>query len=407
MTASRTDIAIIGAGPYGLSIAAHLSARRLDLRVFGKPMSVWRGQMPAGTLLKSFGFASNLYEPSATFTLAHFCREQGLPYADAATPIPIETFIAYGLEFQKRFVPNLEETDIVSLKRAPDGFLLTTESGELVHARRVVLAVGISHFGYTPPELAALPPELATHSSMHTHVGKFSGKTVAVIGGGASAGDLAGLLHEAGAEVHLIARRKSIRFYGPPGTEPRPVLQRILRPRSGLGQGWRARLSADHPLVFHAMPRRFRVMAVRSINAPASSWYTGTKVLGHVNMHLGASVNAAQPKQDAVQLQLRQLDGASKELEVNHVIAATGYKPSLQALEFLDPQLRDQIEAFNDAPILSTSFETSVPGLYVVGLASAVSFGPLCRFAYGAKFTAKRITQHLAAATSSSPTVLT
>src|SRR5271156_2590900 len=125
MTLPGIDVAVIGAGPYGLSIAAHLRDRKVAFRIFGTSMSSWRNHMPAGTLLKSFGFASNLYDPGSTFTLAHFCQERGLPYSDVIDPVPLATFIDYGMEFQRRFVPDLEQTNITSLLGSPDGFTLT------------------------------------------------------------------------------------------------------------------------------------------------------------------------------------------------------------------------------------------------------------------------------------------
>jgi thioredoxin reductase len=390
------DVAVIGAGPYGLSIAAHLRARKVAFRIFGTPMSSWRNHMAAGTLLKSFGFASNLYDPGSTFTMAHFCQERGLPYSDVVDPVSLETFIAYGMEFQKRFVPSLEQTDITSLCRSAEGFTLTTQTGELVSANRVIIAVGITHFCYIPPTLADLPQELVTHSSQHTEVGKFSGRTVAVVGAGASSADLAGLLQEAGAKVHMIVRREAIHFHDPPAAEPRPISHRILWPRSGLGQGWPARLCTDLPLVFHALPEKLRLRAVQRINGPAPGWFAKSKVVGHVTIHLGTSMNAATANGNGVILHLSQRDGTVKELHVDHVIAATGYKVKLQRLDFLDPDLRRQMKEVDDTPVLNTNFESSVPGLYLVGLAAASSFGPLCRFAYGAKFTAPRIARHLA-----------
>jgi thioredoxin reductase len=390
------DVAVIGAGPYGLSIAAHLRARNVAFRIFGTPMSSWRNHMAAGTLLKSFGFASSLYDPGSTFTLAHFCQEQGLPYSDVVDPVSLETFIAYGMEFQKRFVPSLEQTDITSLCRSAEGFTLTTQTGELVSASRVIVAVGVTHFGYIPPLFADLSQELVTHSSQHTEVGKFSGRTVAVVGAGASSADLAGLLQEAGAKVHMIVRRDAIHFHDPPAAEPRPIFHRILWPRSGLGQGWPARLCTDLPLVFHALPEKLRFRAVQRINGPAPGWFAKSKVVGHVTMHLGTSMKAATANGNGVILHISQRDGTVKDLHVDHVIAATGYKVKLQRLDFLDPDLRGQIKEVDDTPVLNTNFESSVPGLYLVGLAAASSFGPLCRFAYGAKFTAPRIARHLA-----------
>ena len=147
---TMVDIAIIGAGPYGLSIASHLRGRGVDFRIFGSPMQTWRTQMPKGMRLKSEGFASALYDPESELTLGHYCKQQGIPYADIGFPIPLETFISYGQEFQKRFVPNLEDKTVVSLDRTSSGFQISLADGEALAARRVVVAVGISHFQYVP-----------------------------------------------------------------------------------------------------------------------------------------------------------------------------------------------------------------------------------------------------------------
>jgi thioredoxin reductase len=397
MPGEAIDVAIIGAGPYGLSIAAHLSAHKVAFRIFGTPMSSWRYHMAAGTFLKSFGFASCLYDPGSTFTFAHYCQERGIHYDDVITPVAIENFIAYGLEFQRRFVPNLEETDITSLRRSPEGFALTTQTGETIVARRVVVAVGITHFGYVPPIFADLPEELATHSSQHTHVDQFKGRTVAVIGAGASAADIAGLLADAGADVHMIVRGDTIHFHETPGAEPRPLSQRILKPRSGLGQGWRALLCTDFPLVFHALPAKLRFQALETINGPAPGWFAKDKVVGRVTVHHGADTKQVNIVDKRLRLRLSQHDATVKDLDVDHVIAATGYKAKLERLTFIDINLRSQMAKVEDTPVLSTNFESSVPGLYLVGLASATSFGPLCRFAFGAQYTSNRIAQHLAA----------
>src|SRR6266478_2898356 len=162
------DVAIIGAGPYGLSIAAHLRARGVDFRIFGSPMHTWQTQMPKGMRLKSEGFASSLDDPDSAFTLGEFCRQKGLPYADLGSPVPLETFISYGMEFQKRHVPDLEHELVTSVKQVPGGFRVTLRNGEVFAARRVVAAVGISHFAYVPPVLSGLPEEFVTHSSRHS-----------------------------------------------------------------------------------------------------------------------------------------------------------------------------------------------------------------------------------------------
>jgi len=394
VSGTPTDVAIIGTGPYGLSIAAHLRRLRVPYRIFGTPMHSWRYRMPVGMCLKSEGFATNLYEPESSFTLAHYSAERGLPYADVGYPVPLETFIAYGLEFQKRLVPNVEETDVTLLKQTSSRFLLQTARGETLRANKVVLAVGITHFGYVPPLLASLAPEYVTHSSVHREMDTFRGRSVAVIGAGASAVDVAALMHEAGVDVHLVARRDAILFQAP-SFEPRPWVQRIVNPRSGLGLGWRSRMCCDAPLLFHSMPLKLRLRAVQRHLGPAAGWFVKDKVVSRVPMHLGAELQQAAVRDNRVCLTYERKDHREFTLVVDHVVAATGYRVSLRRLQFLDESLRQRLRSVDDTPVLTKSFESSVPGLFMVGLASANCFGPLTRFACGAQFTARHLSRSL------------
>ncbi len=231
------DTAIIGAGPYGLSIAAHLRRQGIPFRVFGRPMDSWLQHMPKGMMLKSDGFASDIYDPERAFTLRQFCAERGIPYADAGLPVHLETFGEYGLAFRDRMVPELEDKFVVNVDRAPGGFTLRLEDGETFQARRVVVAVGITHFEHVPENLAHLPSEFLSHSARHREVEPFRGRSVVVIGGGSSAMDLAGLLHEAGANVQLVSRRSELKFHSQPTGKPRSWWQKIRHPQSGLGPG--------------------------------------------------------------------------------------------------------------------------------------------------------------------------
>jgi lysine/ornithine N-monooxygenase len=393
---SQLPVVIIGAGPYGLSIAAYLRALGVPLRIFGEPMQSWREHMPRGMALKSEGFASSVYDPEDAFTLMTYCKEAGLPYADVGNPVPLETFVSYGLEFQRRHVPELEHHPVTRLCRAGQSFEVTLSTGETVRAQRVVVATGITHFGYLPLELEGYPPELVSHSSAHSRLDRFRGKTVAVIGAGSSAVDIAALLHEAGADVHLIARRSKIDFHDPP-VEPRPLIERIHAPRSGLGIGWRSRLCTDAPLLFHLMPEAFRLKVVKRHLGPAPGWFMKERVVGRFPMYLGAAIRGVEIKDGSLRLTLEGQSAGRTTLEVAHAIAGTGYKPAIRRLPFLADDLRQSIATTDEAPILDRNFECSVPGLYWVGLASANSFGPLTRFAFGARFTARRLTRHLAA----------
>jgi cation diffusion facilitator CzcD-associated flavoprotein CzcO len=388
------DIAIIGAGPYGLSLAAYLRRGGRSVRTFGTPMQFWSQHMPRGMRLKSEGFATGLYDPQDRFTLKAYCAENRLPYADVGLPVPLETFIDYALDFQRRCVPDLEIAQITSLAMLPDGFELMTEAGEVVRSRQVVIAAGIKSFAYIPPPLAELPSSMVTHSSNHADLGGFQGRRVAVLGAGASALDIAVLLQQKGAHVDLIARRSAIDFNDPPN-EPRPLLDRLKAPRSGLGVGWRSRISCDAPLIFHALPEALRLRAVARHLGPAPCWFVRDAVVGRLPMHLGATLGRAHVAGPRVQLEFTQAGQPDGRLEVDHVIAATGYRVTLSRLGFIEQPIQSRIRKVVDTPILDRNFESSIPGLYFIGAAAANSFGPLLRFAYGARYAADRVSRHL------------
>jgi len=392
---TSTDIAVIGAGPYGLSIGAHLHARGADVRVIGHPMQTWLTETPKGMMLKSDGFASNIADAEGQFTLARFCADHQIPYQDLGLPVKVETFCEYGLEFQQRFVPILERQKLVGLEPAPAGFALTLDSGEEFTARRVVLALGISYFRYMPPELAHLPAELVTHSAEHQEVDEFKGREVAVLGAGASATNLATLFNESGAAVQLITRRREIEIHTLMRL-PRPLIDRIRAPLSPLGPSWRSKFCTDAPLLFHFLPQYKRLRIVRNHLGPAAGWFMRDKLIGKFPMLLGYRIAAAKLRPNArVELQLAGHDGSARSVTVDHVACGTGFRVDLSKIACLGEAVRAQIRTEAATPILSSRFESSVPGLYFTGPASANSFGPMFRFACGAKFTARRLARHL------------
>lgn len=397
------EVAIVGAGPYGLSIAAHLRKCGLSFRVFGPAMDTWISHMPKGMCLKSDGFASDLYDPDGTLTLKKYCAERGIPYADMGLPVRLETFTEYGLAFRDRLVPELENKKVVGIKRNQNGFELTLDSGETFTARRVVLAVGVTHFEYVPDNLAHLPERFVSHSARHREVAPLNGRNVVVIGGGASALDLAGLLHEAGANVELVARKKELKFHSNPKGKPRSWWKKLRHPDSGLGPGVRSRFFANAPWAFQFLPESLRIDLVKRALGPSGGYFIHDMVVGKVPMHLGYSIERAEVQGDNVHLHLKGQDGAAKEVVAEHVIAATGYKVDLKRLSFLSDELRSQIRTVGGSPKLSTGFESSVPGLFFAGLAAANSFGPVMRFAFGAGFAAKRISAALAKAAARQP----
>jgi thioredoxin reductase len=398
------DVAIIGAGPYGLSLAAHLNALGVDFRIFGKAMDTWRNHVPKGMLLKSEGFASSLSSPEAGSRLEDYCTANRLPYADRGLPVHIDQFNGYASEFQKRFVPNLEERLVTSLTRSGEIFRLVLDDGERVEARRVVLAVGITHFAWTPDAIASLPGWAASHSFAHNDVARFAGKEVTVLGAGASAIDLAAALHDAGACVRVVARRHVIPFHSSPSDSDLSLLNQLRRPPTTIGPGWRSFLCVHAPLLFHRMPEQMRLRAVKNHLGPAPGWFMRERFESRIPALLGKALTRAEALDGRVTLGL--VDRASgKELTMasDHVIAATGYRVDLTRLTFLSQSLRAAMDKVEGTPILNDQFESSVSGLFMTGVSAANSFGPMLRFMTGAEFAAPRLAAHLRRRVSTEP----
>jgi ribulose 1,5-bisphosphate synthetase/thiazole synthase len=390
-----TDNLIIGSGPYGLSLAAHLRGSGADFRIVGSVMAPWRTAMPADMFLKSEGFASTLFEPEGKFTLGAYCAEQGIPYADIGKPVAVSTFIAYGQAFQRRLVPGLEDRTVTSLRQVSGGFEAICADGEVIRARKVVMASGIMNFTYIPPELQQAPADRLTHSSAHNDLSRFRGQDVIVVGAGASAMDVAASLHSGGANVQVVARRSTVRFQTPLGD--RSLLEKIRAPMTAIGPGWKSVLCTQAPLLFHMMPDNFRSTVVNRYLGPAPAWFTRAMVEGTVPITTGATIMGADADNGRVRLRLATKDRQTENLSADHVIAATGFRVDVNRIDFLDRRLAAAIRTVDNAPRLSRTFESSVPGLYFTGLASANSFGPMLRFAAGAGFAARRLSRHLTA----------
>lgn len=392
------DVAIVGAGPYGLALASHLRAAGVSFRIFGQPMQLWQGKMPAGMFLKSQGFASNISDPEGSHTLAAFSKLTGRPYADYGLPVPLDTFISYGQWFRSELVPGLEETLVTSLSARSGGFDLTLDNAEQVRASRVVIAAGVDHFAHVPDPLSALPAAVYTHSSEHTDLGVFDGQQVVVLGAGQSALETAALLHENGAKVQLVARKTSLAWNGQPLALDRPLRQRMVEPESGLGSGWATWFYSNRPDVFRQLPRSTRVFRARTALGPAGASWLRPRVEGQFATLTGRTVTWARLQDGGVRLGLAGAGGTSEEIAADHVIAGTGYRTDLSRLAFLGAEMRAGLRTVGEtgSPAVGRDYQSSLPGVYFIGPAVAPTMGPVMRFVFGSRHAATVTARHLA-----------
>jgi glycine/D-amino acid oxidase-like deaminating enzyme len=376
------DITVIGAGPYGLSAAAELRAAGANVRVHGSPMSFWMHNMPKGMLLRSPWAASHIGAPNTPLSLDAFERARG---RRTTRPVPLSDFVAYGHWFRQMAVPDIDERPVERVDPIDGGFRVQLDDGEHFESRRVVVAAGIAPFAKRPPVFDGLPPELATHSSQHEDLSRFKGERVAVIGRGQSGSEFAVLLHEAGAEVEVIARGRGrgMRWVGRAPHEG--IIGRLLFDRTDVGPLMLSHLIA-RPTLLQRFPAWVHRESVRQALDPGASLWLRPRAGGVVVTSNRQVVEATRASRGVA---LRLDDGSRR--TADHVLLATGYRIDVRLYRFLGPALLARLRRALDHPVLDEGFQSSIAGLHFVGAPAMQSFGPLVRFVSGTEFATRAL----------------
>lgn len=391
ISTAQYDVIVVGAGPYGITTAAHLRAKGLNVAIFGKPLELWRERMPLGMMLRSHWWATNLSDPQRKYSFARFFEHS--PKYKATYPVPIEAFVDYAMWFQQNTVPDVDETYVSCIERDGEQFVVTLEDGRVVRAPSVVMAVGVYYYAHRPTEYSGLPSHLISHSFDHGDFDQFVDKELLVIGGGQSAVEYSALLNEIGARVHLVSRRP-IHWLGPDRGSARSLIEKLKAPNAGIAPGWKNWILEYVPYLFYIFPQEKKDRYLRNnYNAAAAHWLR-ERVIGKVDIHENQKVTSMEPVDNRVAVTLSN----GEHLEVDHVMLSTGYTVDLNKLPMLHPDLASQVATDQNIPILSHYFESSVPGLYFVGLSSVRSFGPLFRFVVGSKAASQRVASAVARA---------
>lgn len=358
------DILIIGAGPYGFSLAAHAKERGLNYKIIGFPMDFWKSTMPQNMYIRTPPSFVQFSEPNGKLTLKRFSKETGAPID---TPLPRETFIHYSEWFiQKTGVEFVTEL-VTEIKKLEDVFEVKTDHGNSFIAKNVIVATGIGGYKYIPDLFKDLPSHLVSHTSGYTNFTPFKGKDVAVIGSGQSAWEAAALLHQEGAKPELFYRSSNVSYSGSSFAE------RILK---ALGN------------IYYQLPKKAKQALGNS--QPTVAHFLCPLVEKKVKETSGVSVKEVSiVHDDQVKMTLSNGD----ERVVDHIILATGFHFDLEKIPFFSDSMKSMISREEDShyPRLSANFESSLPGLYFAGTITSYSHGPTFKFILGLDKTANTI----------------
>ena len=378
MPAHQYSVAIIGAGPYGLALAAQLAAAGVDFILLGRPMGFWQQNVPLGTRLISGWVTCSFCDH--TFDYGSY-----LAHSRAAAPaiFTAAQFIAYGLWFQRKACPDPDPRQVIYLDREQGCYRIRLDDDSEVTAGRVVIATGLKPFAVRPPQFAQIRNGSVSHTSDLHDLSRFGGKTVAVIGAGQSAMDCAALLSEQNARVEVVARANEVIWKGHDAASAPPAMPVWT---------WRGAIQdlRSDPQIYRLLPAYVRTRELERVLRPVAVRSLLPRVAS-VRFSLGRMVSKASLVQNGLELCLD--DQTTR--HVDHVVLATGYRVSVDAIGFVSPQLRSGIRTHDGYPELSHKMESSAPGLYFVGATAARSFGRLMWLVRGARWAAATISKDI------------
>jgi FAD-dependent urate hydroxylase len=355
--------------------------------VFGEPLQFWREHTPKSMLLRSPYRGSNIGDPGNLLTLQAYERGREQP---VATPIPVEDFVSYGEWFERRCPVDVDRRDVTSIKHGDGEFVLEVDA-DVVRARRVVVAAGIGAFPWRPPLFDRFGSDVVSHTLDHRDLTPFGGSRVTVVGGGQSALESAALLNEAGAEVDVVVRAPVINWLSENSRRHTTwPINSILYARPDVGPAFLSHLVARPELYRHLPEEKFTQWAARSIRPAGAAWLRPR--LDAVRIRKGREIIDVTPRSSKLRLQLD--DGTRQ--KVDHVLLGTGYKIDVARYPFITDEVAQSIDCDSDGyPRLTNGFETSVPGLHILGAPAARHFGPLMRFVAGSKFAGQQLARKI------------
>lgn len=373
----RTDLLVIGAGPYAYAAAAFARANGIDVRMVGRPMAFWREQMPAGMFLRS-GSDWHL-DAAGEHTFEAYFEDRGLRRTDH-DPIPIEVFLDYTEWFRERKALDVDDRLLSALTTSDGTFLATLEDGSTIFADKVLAAPGIAHFAHLPTWYDAVPVDRRAHTSELVSFAGLAGARIVVIGGRQSAYEWAALLCDHGAErVDVVHRHAIPTFAKVSWAFVDPHIEQTLAER-----GWWRRLPADEQ---QAIAARFWQVGRLTLEP----WLVPRLSPDVVTSHPECEVTDVAASTNEVTVHLS--DGQTR--SADFVVFASGYRANLARVPYLGPVL-DEVSMTDGFPDLTEGFETSLTGLYMTGFVSTRDFGPFFGFTKGCPASARiAVTQML------------
>lgn len=370
----RTEFLVIGAGPYGLATAAYAKTLGIDVTIVGKTLDFWKANMPRGMFLRSGPDWQLDARDMATFeAYMNLC---GLK-PEATRPVPLNTFLDYASWFMGQYNLIPRSAHVTHLVRSGSKYVATLDDGSRLGATKVLLGLGFAFFKNYPRDIIQkLPPGSYCHTCDTVDFDQYRGKRVLIVGGRQSAFEWAALIREHDAEeIHVVYRHATPRFTQPDWSWVQPMARRTLQDHA-----WWRKLAPEEQ---ERIQKDFW-MAGRLV---LEEWLAARVHQPNIHRHEKTVMKSVSARDDGTYDV--QLSDSSK-CNAHRIILATGYAPAMGNVAFLDrPTILDRLATVDGFPALDPEFQTSLPSLYVTGLAATRDFGPFFGFTVGCPVAAK------------------
>jgi cation diffusion facilitator CzcD-associated flavoprotein CzcO len=375
VTAERTPLLIIGAGPFGLAMAAAAGKLEVPHVVVGEPMSFWRRHMPAGMLLRS---ACDWHlDPAGSATLTRFLETRRQSPSDVE-PLTLDLYLRYAGWFEETKGIRVRPARVVRLDRRDHRFVAALDDGTTIPSDRVLLALGYAPFAHVPGELSDLvPAERSSHTCDFVAPDRYAGMRVLIVGGRQSAFESAALLAEAGATaVHVCHRHETPSFARSDWSWVEPTLDRIENEPD-----WYRRMSAAERDALNA-----RFLAEGRLKL--EPWLGPRIDRREIIIRPKTRIVGCERRADDLLVRL----DAGDRFAVDHVLYATGYRVDLRRVGFLAAgNLLPRIERRDGFPLLDGSLQSTVPGLFLTSLPATRDFGLFFGFTVAVRASARMV----------------
>ena len=374
-----SDLLIIGAGPYGLATASEAKNLGLDFDIVGNPMGFWREHMPVGMILRT-GKEEHL-DTRNIHTMDAFMAENGIPDADMI-PLKLSRYLEYTDWFIAKKSLEITNALVTRLDFMDGAFKAKLSDRTIRQAKRVIVAIGMGDFKFIPPDLQSLvPPGRFSHSSDHSGFDEFRSKRILIVGGRQSAFETAALLMEHGAQsVHVVCRHETPQFTRCDFSFMHDILAHV------------AKDPAWHRNLPEAERDYWRQIAFREGRLKLESWLAPRLKQGSVQVSDRSTLVGITSREASLQVTL----STGIEVDCDHIIFATGFKPDIARLAFLRAgNIMAGLQVKDGSPVLDTSFQSSQSGLYFLGFLSIADMGQPFGFSTGAPTGAKLVTAAL------------